>query len=229
MRKILLSGAIALALGSASFAGQAAESATLSLTGTISPGACDVSLSSESVDFGKIAASTLSDTMNELKAIPVTLSVACDAATAVAVQAVDNRTSSAMNAEDIKSTMGITFAALNDQHFFGLGNDSTGEKIGTMLMSITGATLEGSTNNNVLTSSDKSAWTMKTVSPTSSQVVENNGYFALGKTADSTTPAALTNASYTINSGIYLKKSDKYPGGEEVNIDGSVTFSVVYL
>jgi len=229
MRKILLSSAIVLAMGSASFAGHAAESATLSLKGSITPGACDVSLSAASVDFGKIPASTLTDAMNQIKGTPVTVSVDCDAATAVAVQTVDNRASSAMTLSEIENSMGATFASLTDASVLGLGNDGSGNKVGAMMLAITGATLNGTADSNILVSSDKSAWTMKTISPTASHVLVKDGYFALGATASSTTPAAVTKASYTLQNNIFLKKSDKYPSGEQVNIDGNVTFSVVYL
>ena len=229
MRKILLSSAIVMAMGSASVVAHAAESATLSLTGSITPGACDVSLSSASVDFGKIPASTLTDTMNQIRATPVTVSVDCDAPTAVAVQTVDNRASSAMTMAEIESSMGVTFATLTDANVLGLGNDSAGSKVGAMMLAISDATLNGAADSNLLVSSDKSAWTMKTISSTASYPLAKDGYFALGQTASSTTPAAVTKASYTLQNNLFLKRADKYPSGEQVNIDGNVTFSVVYL
>lgn len=229
MRKVLLSSAIIMAMGSVSFAGHAAESATLSVTGVISPAACDVELSSASVDYGTVQASTLTSTMNQLEAPTVTVSVACDAATAVAVQTVDNRSNSAMTLSEIESNLGVTFPQLIDTNVFGLGNDSAGNKVGALMLAISDATLNGTAGSNLLSSSDKLTWSTKTISPTASYVLTKNGYFALGNSADSVTPAVVTNASYTIKSNVLLKRSDKYPSGEQVNIDGNVTFSVVYL
>lgn len=228
MRKILLSSVITLAMGAASFAGHAAESATLALTGTITPAACDVSLSSASIDFGKIPASTLTEAMNQILSSAVNVSVACDAPTAVAVQTVDNRASSAMTMSEITSTMGVTLSS-SEKQIFGLGNDSAGEKVGAMMLVINSATLDSTANNNVLSSSDKSTWTAHTVSDTSGYALEKDGYFASGNTSTSTTPAAVTNATYALKGGLLLKKADQYPSGEEVSIDGNVTFSVVYL
>lgn len=229
MRKIFLSSAIVMAMGSVSVSSYAAESATLSLTGTITPSACNVSLSSTSVDFGQISASTLTETINQIRATPVTVSVDCDAATAVAVQTIDNRTSSAMSTEEVDSTMKATFASLTDANIFGLGNDSAGGKVGALILTLVHATLNGSANSNLLSSSDKSTWATHTISTTGSYVLEKNSYFALGETADSATPAAVTTASYTMQNNVFLKRSDQYPSGEQVNIDGNVTFSVVYL
>jgi len=228
MRKILLSSAIVMALSSASFAGYAAESATLAVTGTITPASCNVNLSSTSIDFGTISASTLTNDVNQVAANPVTVSVACDAATAVAVQTVDNRASSAMTSAEVSSDFGVDLSAAPNS-LFGLGTDSANSKIGILLLGIDGASLNGTTNNNVLTSTDKSTWEAHTVSPTTAAPLVNNGYFALGETADSTAPASVTNATYSLAGGVVLKKSDKYPSGEQVTLDGNITFSVVYL
>ncbi|RPE01230.1 DUF1120 domain-containing protein [Candidatus Pantoea deserta] len=229
MSKILLSSVIAMTMGSVSAAVYAADSATLSLTGSISPSSCDVSLSAESIDFGRIPASSLDEEFNEMMSAPFNVSVTCDAATAVAVQAVDNRLSSAMSPAELESSMGVTFPALTEKHIFGLGNDSANEKVGAMVMTITEATLGGVANNNVLSSSDKSAWTMHRVSSTSSFPLAKDSYFALGKTVESISPAPVTNSNYTLKSGVFLKRAGKYPSGEEVNVDGNVTFSIVYL
>jgi len=228
MRKILLSSAIVMALSSASFAGYAAESASLAVTGTITPASCDVSLSSASIDFGAISASSLKNGYNQVAASPVTVSVACDAATAVAVQTVDNRASSAMTSAEAASDFGLDMSTMPGS-LFGLGTDSANSKIGALLLGIDGATLDGTTNNNVLTSTDQSTWEAHTVSPTSASSLVNNGYFALGETADSTSPASVTTATYSLTGGALLKKSDKYPSGEQVTLDGNITFSVVYL
>lgn len=228
MRKILLSSAIVMAMGTASFAGQAAESASLAVTGTITPASCDVSLSTASLNFGTVSASTLTNTMNQISADPVTVSVACDSATAIAVQSVDNRSSSAMTVSEITDEMGADMSSAATS-IFGLGTDSANGKVGVLLLGINGATLNGTVNNNLLTSTDKASWTAHTLSATSVSSLVNNGYFALGETADATSPATVTTATYNLTGGVVLKKADKYPSGEQVNIDGNVTFSVVYL
>ncbi|MEB6222862.1 DUF1120 domain-containing protein [Pantoea anthophila] len=229
MRKLLLSTAIIAAMASVSFAGQAAESATLSITGTITPAACGVALSSSSIDLGTIAAATLLKDSNVKQGNTVTLNVDCEAPVAIAVQTTDNRAASAMTLANMSEEMKATVSGLSDAHIFGLGTDSAQGHVGAMALAITDATADGAANTNVLTSSDKAAWSLTHVTATAPATLTKNGYFTLAADANSTTPAAMTKASYSIASRMILKKADAYPSGEEVPIDGNVTFSVVYL
>ncbi|HAT24746.1 MAG: DUF1120 domain-containing protein [Pantoea sp.] len=229
MREILLSSAVAMAMSCASFSIQAAESATLSLTGAILPATCDVTLSSTSVDFGNIAASTLIASPNYVATPPVDLSIACDAAAAIGVQTTDNRSSSAMTVAEINSEMGTNFSDFIDTQVFGLGLDRDSKKIGALSMVVTSATLNGSATNNLLSSIDKATWEAHTFSATSPYMLNKNGYVALAKDAGASSPDALTTATYTLGGGVMLKKGNKYPTGEKINIDGNITFSIVYL
>ncbi|MEB7539731.1 DUF1120 domain-containing protein [Pantoea anthophila] len=229
MRKILLSTAVVAAMTSVSFAGQAAESATLSITGTITPASCDVTLSSPSIDIGTVSAASLIKDSNVSQGHTVTLNVDCDAPAAVAVQTTDNRAASALTLANMSDEMKTSVLGLSDAQIFGLGSDSVQEKIGAMALAITQATADGETNTNVLTSSDKAVWSLTQLSTTQPATLTKNGYFALAADVNTTTPTALTQATYTIASKIILKKADAYPSGEEVPIDGNVTFSVVYL
>ncbi|SFO32186.1 Protein of unknown function [Candidatus Pantoea varia] len=229
MRKLLLSSAIVMAMASVSLSGQAAESTTLSVTGTIIPATCDVALSSPSIELGNIPASTLTNDMNVQTVSNVTLSVDCDAPAAIAVQTTDNRISSAMTVAEIESQMKATYVGYTDANYFGLGLDKSSNKVGALLLTITGSTNDGTANANVLTSTDKAAWKAVTVSPQTGLSLTKNDYFASAVDANATTPAAYTQATYTIVPGVALKKGDQYPSGESVSIDGNVTFSVVYL
>ncbi|MBD8182783.1 DUF1120 domain-containing protein [Pantoea agglomerans] len=229
MRKLLLSTAVVAAMASVSFAGQAAESATLAVTGTITPATCAVSLSSATIDLGNIAASTLTEPFNNVDGSDVTLNVDCDAAAATAVQVTDNRTASAMTITDISDEMGITMPGITDTGVFGLGTDSAQGKVGALFLAISAATADGTANANLLSSTDKAAWTASTISATKPSRLQKNGYFALPADANATAPAALSKSTYTIASQLMLKKADKYPTGEAVKLDGNVTFSVVYL
>ncbi|KAA5928923.1 DUF1120 domain-containing protein [Pantoea sp. Bo_2] len=228
MRKLLLSTAVVAAMASVSFAGQAAESATLAITGTITPATCDVSLSSATVEFGNIAASTLTTAYNIKAGNDVTLNVDCDAAAATAIQTTDNRTASAMTLAEVEEQMKFSSSFLST-NLFGLGTDSAQGKVGLMAIGITAATADGTANTHVLTSTDKATWTATTLSATSTAVLEKNGYFALASDADTAAPVALTKSTYTLSPQIILKNASLYPTGEEVPIDGNVTFSVVYL
>lgn len=229
MRKLLLGTVIASTLASVSFAGQAAESATLSVTGTITPSTCNVALSAASIDLGNIAASTLTESANIKHGDDVNLDVVCDAATATAIQTTDNRTSSAMTVGELNEQLDIYATDLKDKNIFGLGTDSAQAKIGVLVLGVTSATADGKANNNFVTSSDKAAWQTKVISEENGGDLEKNGYFSLASTSDATAPTAYTQSTYTIASQMVLKKADKYPAGESVNLDGNITFSVVYL
>ncbi|MGK3144120.1 DUF1120 domain-containing protein [Pantoea sp. C2G6] len=229
MRKLLLNTAIVGALASVSFAGLAADSATLTVTGKITPATCDVSLSSASIELGNIPASTLTSVVNIKAGNDVTLSVDCDAAAATAIQTTDNRASSAMTLADISEQMNTTITDFTDANMFGLGTDSTEAKVGALGLAISAATADGTANSNLLTSSDQATWTAATISSSLPKAIEKNGYFALAADADTTVPAALKKSTYTIASQVMLKKADHYPTGEAVDIDGNITFSVVYL
>lgn len=228
MRKLLLSTAVVAAMASVSFAAQAAESATLAITGTITPATCDVSLSSATIEFGNIPASTLTADYNIKAGNDVTLNVDCDAAASTAIQTTDNRTASTMTLAEITDQLKFTSTFLST-NLFGLGTDSAQGKVGLMALGITAATADGAANTHLLTSTDKAAWTATTLSATNVQPLEKDGYFALASDANTTAPAALTKSTYTLSPQIVLKKGTLYPTGEAVPIDGNVTFSVVYL
>ncbi|HDS9358574.1 TPA: DUF1120 domain-containing protein [Enterobacter chengduensis] len=229
MRKILLSSTIAMVLSSASYIAHAAESASLAVTGTITPSTCNVNMTSASLDFSTISASTLTKDFNLFQASPLKVTVVCDAATAVALQTTDNRASSAMTIAEVNSEMKAPMNTSDDHTIFGLGSDSANNKVGALILGIESATLNGNENSNLLTSTDKSTWSTQAISANSGYVLAKGGYFALAENAASTTPAPVSEASYSLQGGIVLKKADKYPSGENVNIDGNVTFSVVYL
>lgn len=228
MRKLLLSTAVVAAMASVSFAGQAAESATLAVTGTITPATCDVSLSSATIEFGNIPASTLTADQTVKTGSEVILNVDCDAAAATAIQTTDNRAASAMTLAEVTEQMKFTSTFLST-NLFGLGTDSAQGKVGLMAIGLSAATADGTANTHLLASTDKAAWTAATLSASTPKVLEKDGYFALASDADTTAPAALTKSTYTLAPSIILKKGSLYPTGEEVPIDGNVTFSVVYL
>lgn len=232
MRKLFLNSVIVIAMGSASFAGYAAESASLSVTGTITPATCGVTLSAASIDLGNIAASTLTQKANTKLGSDITVNVACDAPAAVAVQTTDNRASSAITVAEAHENMELPELpeqALTDANIFGLGTDSANNNVGILMLGITGATVDGSSNPHLLSSLDRASWTATSVANSSGLTLTKDGYFASASAADATSPVAFTNATYTISSGVVLKKGDQYPSGESVRLDGNVTFSVVYL
>ncbi|HKS34691.1 MAG TPA: DUF1120 domain-containing protein [Enterobacteriaceae bacterium] len=229
MRKCILHSTVAIITGSASIAGYAANSASLSITGSIEPVTCDVTLSAPSIDFGTIPASTLALRNNALAGSDVTVDVECGGPATIAIQTKDNRSASAMTVAEVKDEFGTQSAAFSDPMFFGLGVDSANKKVGALMLGLTAASVDGTTNANILVGTDKLAWTKKTASTSSALYLDKDAYFASAANASASQPMEFTKAAYTISSGIYLRNASKYPAGEIVKIDGSVTFSVVYL
>ncbi|ROP59982.1 uncharacterized protein DUF1120 [Enterobacter sp. BIGb0383] len=229
MRKCILHSAIAIITGSACMAGYAANSASLSITGTINPVTCDVTLSAPSIDLGIIPASTLALRNNMLEGNDVTVDVDCGGPATIAIQTTDNRRTSAMTVAEVADEFGTQSAAFSDPMFFGLGVDSASKKVGALMLGLTAASVDGATNAHILVGTDKLAWTKKTASTTTALFLDKDAYFASAADANASEPMAFTRAAYTLSSGIFLRNADKYPAGEVVNIDGSITFSVVYL
>lgn len=229
MRKCILHSTVAIIMGSASIACYAANTASLSITGTITPVTCDVSLSAPSIDFGAIPATTLALRNNTLAGSDVMVDVDCGGPAAIAIQTKDNRSASAMSVAEVKDEFGTESAAFSDPMLFGLGLDSASTKVGVLMLGLTAASVDGAPNANILVGTDKLAWTKKTASTSSALYLDKDAYFASAANASASQPMEFTRSAYTISSGIYLRNVSKYPAGEVVNIDGSVTFSIVYL
>ncbi|MGX5089140.1 DUF1120 domain-containing protein [Enterobacter sp. UPMP2052] len=218
MRKSLLTSAMVIAISSFSYVTHAADSATLSVKGKIIPSSCNLAASTESVDFGTIPVSSLTKDANMQVAPSVTLNLSCDASTAVAIQLMDNRSASAETAAELNQSGNITDAAL-----LGLGTDSKNNKIGAFTLQLTGATMDGNSKFTALGSNDKATWSQLHAD------LERNEYFSLALNSGATSPDPITTASFTMLPVALLKKGDQYPSGEVVNLDGNITFSVVYL
>src|SRR5579863_4261747 len=133
MKQAMIAKAVGSALLSAAAFATApafAESVTATLTviGKLTPGACNVNFDgSGSIDYGNIAAASLSPT--EYKALTEqtrNLSVACGAQTNAYVSVTDNRSTSALADAKMKQALGSE--ALADSQVFGLGTTGSGGK-----------------------------------------------------------------------------------------------------
>lgn len=109
----------------------AASSVDLRVTGKITPSACEPSLSNGGVyELGKISAKDLNiDQPTALPAKTLQLSITCAASTLVALKPRDNRSGSHFDSDN--------------PLIFGLGLVNTGEKVGSMLLSLQSITADG--------------------------------------------------------------------------------------
>lgn len=185
----------------------AASGVDLSVKGLITPVACTPVLSrGGSVDYGKISAQDLNPTGRTwLRKERVQLTVNCDAQTTMAVKATDNR-------RDSSTSLG----------YYGLGLAAGGEKIGGYQLTTEHAKGDGVPH------------------PVIERSIDSNGWME----ADDT--AWQHGWERTLNAGRYVPLpmqvfqadiviapwiSDKsyLPITSEIEMDGSVTFTVIYL
>lgn len=218
----------------ASGAAFAAETADLSVKGTIKPAACTPTLSGGGiVDFGTISANSLSQT--ESTVLPtkyVTLNVTCDAATKVGVKTIDNRagtvsTSVAQNTKVIPS--------YSPSNLYGVGAID-GKNIGAYALrfgatgyapTADGETVDGMYNNNDWSSS---TWMSNTKAAAWEGIDQpGNRTFSWGPVG-STAPAAYKTISQPIQIIMGISKISDLPAlTKELAIDGSATISIKYL
>ncbi|MBV4451071.1 MULTISPECIES: DUF1120 domain-containing protein [Pseudomonas] len=196
---VLLSGA-----GSA----MAASSVDLTVTGLITPSSCEPSLSSGGVyDMGKISAKDLNVDMPT--SFPVTtlqLTVTCDAATLMALEAKDNREGSDFN---------------NDTMAFGLGLVNGNEKLGSVELRLLSPIVDGAPARAIGSTDGGTVW-------------ERDTNFMRGNilsVADNTTDAPIPVQTLTSELALYPKiaPARTLTLTNEVAIDGSVTLTVKYL
>ncbi|MFC3816555.1 DUF1120 domain-containing protein [Lysobacter sp. GCM10012299] len=217
LRSIVLAGVIALAFAPAAFASSQAD---LTVTGTITPGACIPSLDGGGkIDLGQIAAASLSATdLTTLPSQSITLSVHCPEAATFAIRAQDNRA-------------GSSFATGGDG-FFGLGAAPGGEKIGGYSLHVVSGsvTVDSASTAYGMSSTDVGAtWTHYGAGGTAAPGSNGVRIIAFAKTAGETTPSAIKDAAMTLQVSPMIVARSQLPTADEITIDGSATLEVVYL
>lgn len=186
----------------------AASSVDLTVRGTITPSACEPTLSGGgTVDIGKVSARDLKADENTYLAEHVLqLTVTCDGATLVAIEPKDNRAGSASEIDD--ST-------------FGLGLVNGSEKLGFFNMVVQSAVADGNDVGAIASRDGGLTWARL-------MYLINNGITSV---ANSTTiapvPVQLLVADLIVAPGIAPANSLTLT--EEVPIDGSATLTVKYL
>jgi type 1 fimbria pilin len=139
-----------------SFAAQAADTAELKVKGVIRPSACTPSFTGTNVvDYGTIAAKGLSATAaNVLEEKTIAFTVTCDAATKVAVRAIDNKASTV-----VAGLMTAINSNLSDKNAYGLGA-AGGKNIGAYsVRAIVGSfTADGATPDIVADVANNGTW-----------------------------------------------------------------------
>ena len=196
-------GALLLAMTSSAFA---ASSVDLTVKGLITPSACTPSLPGD-IDYGKIAAKDLNpDSHTWLERRTLKLSVNCEAATLFAINPIDNRAGTS------------TFAV------FGLGLINGSEKLGGYEVSFSNPVAD--LPSTLLTQFEGRAWTV--LDPEDSALP--NQLVALGSRGDNGwAPHPLQDAIVDISVRAGIAPANTLTLTNEVALDGSATFEVMYL
>jgi hypothetical protein len=228
---VLVALGAALAAPAAAAEGGGTFSATLNVTGTLSPGACNVSfVGGGDVDYSNITSDSLSATnYTALTKHSKNLQVACGANTNAYVSVQDNRSTSAIRLAAMKTALGN--ASLNDEQIFGLGVSGTAS-IGAYTISMGPASVvtafggTATTQPAVLSSADKATWSASTtpVALTSGGAL----YYSAGPSGADATPVAARTWTFPLSVVAALNNTTDLPVKEDVLLDGSATFTVSY-
>ncbi|WP_213878666.1 DUF1120 domain-containing protein [Pseudomonas sp. dw_358] len=213
---------VSLMAGSAAFAATAAD---LSVTGILSPRACEITLAYDFVDLGAHLSRDLSLTEEtDVGEDITTLDVHCDAPTLFALSAVDNALGSAYRKGD---------------NYYGLGLTDSGEPIGYYTVRLNRGDLMGDgVSVLALGSTDKITWTGIPVDLDPGGGADDpwagyrfshgDNYLAFGVPGPAVV-SYLSHLTTTLWVHGFIAPRQKLTLSDEVELEGNVTFEVVYL
>jgi hypothetical protein len=239
MRKKLLGLALvstSIALSPHAFAGQPVQgpTATLTVTGTITPPACTLSLGANgTAAFGTTQLSTIADqvtgtVLTNPQTVPLTIT--CTNNTQVAFGVADNRSSTVVNGLTAQWASGIASATTSATNAFGLGQ-SQSKNIGAYTLTANTFTVGGAAKTPATIT--KANETLAPAASLSAGLVVNpNDVTNLITWADSSSStAASTGSTFTANIVVTptVNQSSALPTGGNIIFDGNATFTVYYL
>ncbi|QMR75419.1 DUF1120 domain-containing protein [Enterobacter sp. RHBSTW-00175] len=220
-KQIFTAGAIASLL-TVTLSSYAGTSATLTISGTVTPAACTIAISGGgTLTFDPVSIEALPST-GTYTMTPKTIDTTVDCqntAQAVAISFVDNRKDSVATHSD----------ELTDSNTaFGLGTNDDALKIGSYGIKITKVTAEG-TEGSLLSSTGKTL--ASTWSSLSSDAFVNNGTTAQYITyTDTSGSAPVSKKNYTFTLEVTPSISSDMKGiTSTANLDGNTTINVDYM
>jgi len=205
--------ALAIASSAAIAPNAFAQSADLSITGKILPGACVIDLSNGGVaDFGDIRSNALeTDTSTPLDAVELTISVTCDAETLLAFEGIDNAD-------------GSSYVA----HRYGLGRTAEDEKIGSATIGLKGVSID-SKPGFATTSYDGGATWSNGVAGNPAPI-PTDGMVGFTETqGDAAGPSGMKSLQGRLEVKAFIAPSAALTLTSEVLINGKATINVMYL
>ncbi|HDR2470321.1 TPA: DUF1120 domain-containing protein [Enterobacter roggenkampii] len=241
-RKVFSSAAICAALAMSN--AHAANDVTLKVVGNIVPGSCVPSLPNGGVvDYGTMPASTINPTgtansLVQLGAKSITLTITCDSDTSVGVTSTDNRHDTRVglgSSAYIENGFYGNVNATATGNSFGLGKTSAGVNIGDYVIAadpvnitvdgvaadLIGATTTGTSNYTW----DKS--TSGAFAPINSGTGQIRVFTAAA--SGTTTPKAFKVMNMPLRITTALQDNTVLGTGDTITLDGNATLSIVYL
>lgn len=189
--------------------------------GSVEPDACRVSLSSDGrIDYGNVSATTLNAlAATRLPVKPMTLSIACGAATRVGIATIDGRTGSVD--ADAAALIGV-----DTSYLFGVG-EIDGKTIGAYRIPRAAAApiADGQTATAIV--SDNSGQSWQTSAATAARPgIRITAWAPVGAQS----PGAWRTVVYPMQIEMAIAPRNALPNlGDTVPIDGLATFTIVYL
>ena len=202
MKKYFVALTTTALIGAAPFA-LAASKTDLTVKGIITPVACTPTFSGGGViNLGKISSKDLNQNSNTLVSTdPLTLTVNCSAPATFAINPIDNNPGTAIG------------------DLFGLGLTDDGEKLGFFYPKILRATADAS-QADPIESDDGITW--------AKAAFAQPGYRLSVATTGNTDPIDATVVTMDLEVETYIARADELTLDNEVNIDGSATFEIIY-
>jgi type 1 fimbria pilin len=190
-----------------------AQSADVSMSGRIFPGACVVQLGGGGIaDLGDIRAETLNaESTTLLDPVSVPMTVACESAVRFAFQGVDNNNDSSSVA-----------------YRYGLGLTPADEKIGSANVLVADVTADGVSGFGTLSSDGGDTWNDSNAGGNFSLTMTD--LLGFTKEQDTATgPAAIKDLQGTVKVIAQIQPTDELTLTEDVQVNGSVTVNLMYL
>jgi len=219
MKKFAL---LPLTLIFAANAALAANSVDLRVTGTITPSACDVSLTGGDFNLGVISSKELAATTTTTLPASAgkTLNITCSGATQVALKAIDNRASS------------VPSGIISDA--FGLGMDGANNPIGRYEIQMLGATVmaNGAAGKYKASDDDGASWFgfgASTLRMSAFDLYPRIYALDLASAGGGAQPAPITSASVGLQVVATIQPESALDTSSEISLDGSATIELVYL
>lgn len=206
-----LAALAAMAAGLLPAAAVASDTVPFSIGASIVPTSCNVSLSQATLDFGTIPAAALSESAaTKLPSRDVTVTVACDAAASVALAMTDNRQGSESRDSGNPTLFGV-----------GLVNNKT---VGNFTLATGNAVGDGNVTDPIVRNGG-GAW-----SRLSGDLSGASDYQLSWAPKGNVAPGTYKTMQQTFAVSLEIAaKNNLPPLSQGVPIDGSMTFSVVYL